>query len=1461
MLLDSMPTVAFDYDVDTSGIGASITTTGNNNNVAAGAGIQSPPPTTTADNSIRMMNNNPMMTSLPAETMSSGGHNLDIITNYVDSFLQADSFFPQLTELLKVSPGFVSISGRRDFDYPNLEEYGNSLKTLSQFVGLKTIPLPKLLIEQFGQMVQRCEMGIFTSIGRAWLAIDTNVYLWKYDTGTDVAYYDALSRMIIKVELVKPKQGVLKSHIKYILVLVTFTEIILLGITFSDLNNPDGDLGDLLVMPDPLFTIPTDNVEVKVIQSTDDGRIFFGGNDGSLYEIHYQSDNGWFGGQSCHKINHSISSFAFLVPKILKNSKQIPIIQIDIDKARNILYTLNEEGDIEVYDLGIDGKSVQRIIQKSIQSITREAIAAASAIDEINFKSIVSINSIEECESIYINLVAVTKTGVRLYFTATSLNSPEQRPFGLSLLHIRLPPGFAASCGQHRPTAVQQTYYKKRNFIFISYQTDNKDTLWSLSSDSFAFRNELSELYTIIPLKTRIWSMAEETNIIEYKPFQSLFFKNKTFVLETPAIVTQHIEMPRKFIFLTTQGVIIGYKPRLIDQLKQLLIENQGYDNDSVKSFFHLHNFSSFQSNACVFALILACDSQPTGEEKLIEWATSAFFHYGTEMLQQTSSTFGMAQTTSTPFISTPLTSPSLMPVISGSGDNLHHLPSPVRPASYDSPYKTNVMNRFELSQQQQQQTPLSSTQFSQQQQQQFQQQQQQFQQQQQQTHYPLQNCSGKCRGLFIYFSRIIRPIWNLKAITVNQKQTPEGIQELLTSNISVDEIKVYLLRLTSLYSFLKKNMKFSTMETTDKYLNSSSTTFSINDQQLIERNLIFGLFKLIEHCLEVLNLWKLLCIHQFHVIVANLTKDKQNQLANMNFKELIVYGSEMTTMLASALVQRFIEDHSTTDIINRRLQDVCPSIYKNENALHAKVHEMILKSKSYSNENDRKILLDNALKLCKKIGPRINLQAICDLFQSINWYEAIVDICLLTGQQRDPQCLALHYYKNHDKMETDLQVKNIYDSRIECYRLLLDVYGRLVQQSKSLLCQRSSVTAASSSSSSSTTTAIANYPNPDDAKKYAQTILHMATQSNDELFHYILYNWLYEHNQMDKLLEIKSSYLETYLKEKTSEINDSIALMDFLWLYYERNGHFNAAAQILAKLAEQNSNEIPLYKRIEYLSRAIVCMKSLDARLITNGSYGSAGEFLHTLEEKIEVARIQMQLLTTLEKIKPPRYEEAIQMLNQQLLNVTTLYQDFAEPFKLYECQLKILHCAGHDDISLIENIWHNILDKELRSIRMADVQTRQTLLRNKIKELGVLYMNTEKFFPLELIITILESSNQNQTYEPYWLVETLLELKISLINLFEIYHKIYKSRINHKSTGGILLDPVDLLDILIYLINQNMNSIDRHFASKALDLISGYINDLLLFSSVFDSTDTKVTKIRQELNRTKIYLERYVK
>src|SRR5699024_1664463 len=90
-----------------------------------------------------------------------------------------------------------------------------------------------------------------------------------------------------------------------------------LGITFSNIDNTE-DIGDLLVIPEPIFTVPTDNVEIKVIKGTDYGRIFLGGNDGCLYEITYHADFGWFG-RKCRKINHSTSALSFLVPKILKS--------------------------------------------------------------------------------------------------------------------------------------------------------------------------------------------------------------------------------------------------------------------------------------------------------------------------------------------------------------------------------------------------------------------------------------------------------------------------------------------------------------------------------------------------------------------------------------------------------------------------------------------------------------------------------------------------------------------------------------------------------------------------------------------------------------------------------------------------------------------------------------------------------------------------------------------------------------------------------------------------------------------------------------------------------------------------------------------------------------------------------------------------------------------------------------
>jgi len=42
------------------------------------------------------------------------------------------------------------------------------------------------------------------------------------------------------------------------------------------------------LLPEPLFSIPTDNTYIMNIVGTDLGRIFMAGKDGCLYELAYQ---------------------------------------------------------------------------------------------------------------------------------------------------------------------------------------------------------------------------------------------------------------------------------------------------------------------------------------------------------------------------------------------------------------------------------------------------------------------------------------------------------------------------------------------------------------------------------------------------------------------------------------------------------------------------------------------------------------------------------------------------------------------------------------------------------------------------------------------------------------------------------------------------------------------------------------------------------------------------------------------------------------------------------------------------------------------------------------------------------------------------------------------------------------------------------------------------------------------
>ena len=212
----------------------------------------------------------------------------------------------------------------------------------------------------------------------------------------------------------------------------------------------------------------------------------------------------------------------------------------------------------------------------------------------------------------------------------------------------------------------------------------------------------------------------------------------------------------------------------------------------------------------------------------------------------------------------------------------------------------------------------------------------------------------------------------------------------------------------------------------------------------------------------------------------------------------------------------------------------------------------------------------------------------------------------------------------------------------------------------------------------------------PMEAQRLADETLLLGLQSGDELCHVSLFDWLMDNKWDDKLLDIQSPHLENYLKRRTAQGQqpDLVAKYDLLWKFYEKNGQFINAVRVLSRLADAHSTAINLAMRVEYPSRAIVCTRAAET-----SSFGNAvqGQFLYELEEKMNRAKVQCQVLEAVSRFHRTDQQDVIGRLNSDLLDVTQLYEQFAQPLALWECKLAIVHCPGHYDAGL-ENCYQKM-------------------------------------------------------------------------------------------------------------------------------------------------------------------------
>ena len=369
--------------------------------------------------------------------------------------------------------------------------------------------------------------------------------------------------------------------------------------------------------------------------------------------------------------------------------------------------------------------------------------------DRSCFLPLVCIAPIQSSESTNLHLVAVTGSGVRLYFSALHWRSyneatPSSRPVTLQLVQVRLPPGYAANASPQRPHQVHSALYSHgTTFLATSTASDN-DVVWTLSNSLFPAAQQLSETQNTLGLDGKTWALAEVT------PKRS--FAGLPPAPEPPIIVTQHSAGPRRFIFLTPQCCHIVTQLRPVDILRQLLFDASGPDSTAVRAFFQVLR----EDQSCATALILAC-STSVQDSQLADWAARAFFLHGGDVKIAPS-----VMSPASPFITSGLnTTPGLQ-------QSYSTFTSPVAGG-----FNPNAISTPQMS------TPSSdSTEF-------------QF--------------SGRHNGLYLYFGRILRPVWLIPLAR------DVGKGQLLDSIVTSEELISVLGQLNALKGFVHAHVHHQT--------------------------------------------------------------------------------------------------------------------------------------------------------------------------------------------------------------------------------------------------------------------------------------------------------------------------------------------------------------------------------------------------------------------------------------------------------------------------------------------------------------------------------------------------------------------------------------------------------------------------------------------------------------------------
>ncbi|CEP14001.1 hypothetical protein [Parasitella parasitica] len=237
--------------------------------------------------------------------------------------------------------------------------------------------------------------------------------------------------------------------------------------------------------------------------------------------------------------------------------------------------------------------------------------------------------------------------------------------------------------------------------------------------------------------------------------------------------------------------------------------------------------------------------------------------------------------------------------------------------------------------------------------------------------------------------------------------------------------------------------------------------------------------------------------------------------------------------------------------------------------------------------------------------------------------------------------------------------------------------------------------------------------------EKYTKDVITKALKrTNEEIYHYAIYEWLDKNDHHRLLASLEIPTLFTYIQTQKPDLRQKLILLEY---YYAYRNEFAQSADAVYQLAT-DADQVGLSHRVNALKKACEYLPRAE---------GFSREKCESIERKYKVAQVQHAMCESLIEQKNPS-KKVLQDLNSRLIPEYDLLE-CAYTQSLYEEGLTLMHILDEYNWEFQRTAWENIISLS---------STTKEKLQSKLKDMANRFYPSIPSFPVYIIYQILQTN-----------------------------------------------------------------------------------------------------------------------